>query len=337
MTEHRSRQSFDDLLRSVLLETEPTTGAPAALRERVRRIPLERGTAQPVVEVKHWFAGAARLVAAIALLGVVGVVVALSGLSLTAPEAGGPTAPPTGPVFNPAVDGVGIVANPGHALRIVPWFIAPALGAVLLVVSRGRPRLWRLLAIAAAVAGLGVAYVVSTQPGITFGNIHGPGVGVRLDAPSATTGDDVFLVSAPRGSNFMVLVAVRNGGSLPVLVLGVVAERPSLDGGWLPRWTAVGMDPDQTGGVSPIEQARPFEPLELQPGEHVNLFLVGRAGRCALGPSGTASGGVLSVSYTIPVAISVLGLTEVSEVDPPFVVAEPQNADCASSPVVVQP
>ena len=174
-----------------------------------------------------------------------------------------------------------------------------------------------------AVVVLGTAQLVTTQPGPNFGLGSGAPEGIQIvSAPFGTRGPDAYYVDATPGGRFRVTVVIRNSGALPVRILGLVSDHDP--GMTLPRWTALGFY--RTDGAIPgIDAARPFEPFELQPSEHVVLYAVGQAGPCAARPGEPSHAGV---GLPIMLAHSTLGLNAVTELDTPFAIVEYQAEDC---------
>ena len=137
-------------------------------------------------------------------------------------------------------------------------------------------------------------------------------------------------VEAQAGENFIYFFNVVNDGSLPLRVLGVVDENP--DDAMAPRWTAIGthFDELQTGAVPDIDAATPFEPVELGPGETLDLYVVGRAGVCAFGPGFDPSGSSsLMIRNEVRMAFSVLGLASNSRISLPFNLNQPVDEVCS--------
>jgi hypothetical protein len=86
------------------------------------------------------------------------------------------------------------------------------------------------------------------------------------------------------------------------------------------------------GGVPAPEETTPFRALEVQPNGSVVLYMVGRAGVCAMGSDFTLED-VDDTSFSsldrVPIVYSVLGLSAVDEVELPFVVAQPVRENCS--------
>jgi hypothetical protein len=139
----------------------------------------------------------------------------------------------------------------------------------------------------------------------------------------------VWYVTAEPGGPVVLAFDVGNPGPLPIRLLGVV-ERQDPEGSFL-RWTAVWLHEDADGGMPAVEEAAPFRPLEVPPDGHVVLYLVGRAGACAFGPSfrlEDADTGTFVTSRHVRIAYAVLGLSSVGEVELPVTLAQPQSEEC---------
>jgi len=319
-------EAFEDVLRRVLLEARPSVDAGPALRERVRRVP-GKGRSMPV---NQWLAMAARLAAVFVVVAVAALAVAVVSPSTKAPNAGSPTAPIAVPAFDPTADGVGMVPEGGDALRKLPPLAAGVLAVVLIVLAWRRGRVWRVATAAVVVAALAAAQFISSHPGLSFYNAYGAPLGIEIErAPSLTNGPDAFHITAEPSENFIVTFNVANVGSVPVRVLGIVDR--SRGERRLARWSAVGIQTDAHGGFGSLDEARPLEPFDLGPQQVVNLFVVGRAGACAVGNTGTPDGGEIGMRG-VELAFSVLGMSASDELELPFVLGEAQREGCDPFP-----
>ncbi|MDQ3553700.1 MAG: hypothetical protein M3395_04755 [Chloroflexota bacterium] len=331
--------SFEAALRGMLEERRPAVnGASAELHERVARIPDEAGpragggSSRLVARFAGGLAGLAAA-AAIALL-VIGALASRPGV----PEVGSAPAPDA-PVatFDLAIEGPGIVrpsteySPPPDDLVLMPWAVA-AVGSVFLgAVALTGGRLRRLAALAGVLIMAVGANGLSSHPGFEHGSGWGPGTGldVQVVAPAALGGVDVWYVTAEPGGSVVFALNVRNPGPLPIRLLGVVQDDFTISG--LPSWTAVWLHENQDGGLPAAEAATPFRPVEVPPDGHVALYVVGRAGACAFGPSfrlEDASDHASVISRQIRVAYAVVGLSSVGEVELPVALAQPLSEVC---------
>lgn len=333
-------RSFEGALRGMLAARRPVDGAPAELRGRILAIPerIRPGAARrpsPVARIAGSVAGLAAA-AAIALL----VVGALASRPVVPDVGSSPAADAPVATFDPAIEGPGIVtpsdeySPPPESLTLVPWVIAGVGGVLLAVVALTGGRVRRLAALAAVVVLAIGANALSSHPGFEMGYSVGPrmGLDVRAEPPPAAEGPGVWYVTAEPDGPVVFAFDVRNPGPLPIRLLGVV-QRPD-PGPSFPRWTAVWLHVDPGGGMPAVEEAMPFRQLEVPPDGHVVLYLVGRAGACAFGPSfrlEDADTGDFASSRHVRIAYAVLGLSSVGEVELPFTLAQPLREDCGGS------
>ena len=199
---------------------------------------------------------------------------------------------------------------------------------MLAILAWRMDRLRRVLLLALGAMVVAGAFGVAAQPGPVWANAYGPGTGITMNyAPSLFEARPVAVITAGPGRPYAVVLNVTNPGRLPMRLLGVVElASPSAP----LAWTAVGLEASEAanGGLAGIDSAHPFEPLDLQPGGFVALYLAGRASSCAAG-DGVSDSGSYVTRDTVDVAYQLLGLTRVAEVQLPFVVTEPQSAGCS--------
>jgi len=96
---------------------------------------------------------------------------------------------------------------------------------------------------------------------------------------------------------FRVLFGVENDSKLPLDLLGLDAgvygnAAPGLPAG--PRFVALGILPEDVCCL--VANARPFGRLTLQPGELVQLAVVGRSGPCATSDQPTGANALETVT-----------------------------------------
>lgn len=316
--------NVDSLLAALSVEARSVPGAPTELRDSVRAIPDGGGSG------RHF--DARGLLLQVGSLGA--GIAALAGVAVLIASGGGFAAggrPPGGgaAVFDPSVDGPGILASPpADQLSMVPWVVAAGAAVIVALIAWRRSRTAKVAA-AIVIAGLlAVANVVATQPGLGFGYAWGQRTGL-MEGDLARPGRSEFYVTSEAGENFLFFFNVANHGTLPVRVLGVI-EEPHLSG-MAPRWTAIGMrfDELQSGAVLGFESARPFEPIELRPGETLDIYVAGRAGVCAFGPDYEPPTGSFLGRSDVRFAFSVLGLQSETRVALPFTVSQPVDEECS--------
>ncbi len=328
--------SFERALRGMLEGRRPLDGAPAELHERIARIPEEvgpRGAHRSFLPVARLAGGVAGLAAAavIAL-----IVVGAFASRPVVPDVGSSAAPDaSAATFDPAVEGPGIVMlsdespSPPDTLAFVPWAVATIGGVVLGIVALTGGRLRRLAAVAGVVVLAAGANGLSSHPGFEMGYAWGPqmGLDVQADAPPASDGPDVLYVTAEPGGPIVFTFVVRNPGPLPIRLLGVVERQGPSPG--FPRWTAVWLHEDASGGLPGVEEATPFRPVDVPPDGYVALYMVGRAGACAFGPSfRLEDDGAYASTRQVRVAYAVFGLSSVGDVELPVTLAQPQSEEC---------
>jgi hypothetical protein len=258
----------------------------------------------------------------------VGLVIAFAGftalMGLRDSTRYGTPIPTPAPQFDPSIDGPGIVHDVDMWLGLVPFLIAAAISAVLIVLAFRRDiRREKYAAGLASVVLLAGSSIVSNQPGPTFGDSWGPSGGIEV-GPSAdgTVDPRIYYIVAAPGDNFSVNFNVRNDGSLPVRLLGVHQNIVEEFSG--PTWTSVGVgfDDHSSGGM---DEMITFEPVELAPGDDVDLLVTGRAGPCAAGTPESSSGWSV---MQIKLVYSVFGLSWTTVPELPFEVHEASREGC---------
>ncbi|MDQ2966276.1 MAG: hypothetical protein M3R57_10555 [Chloroflexota bacterium] len=331
-----NKQSVGDpterALREVLAEQRPTGGAPAELRDRVMRIPAEGrpgGRLEPL-RASASVAGHLAILAAAAVLAV-----AVLATLASRPTGQGPGVSPSVPAqhFDPSIDGLGIVSTVETTLTALPWLVAVAAGLILGGIALRSGRQGRVVALASWIVLVAGALWVSSIRGFEFGSAGGgvQGFDVQASAPRGSNGPGVLYITAEPGGHFVLAFQVHNPGPLPIRLNGIVEDAiPDL---LAPRWTALWLYTDDPGGVPAPDAASAFHPIEVPPNGYVALYAVGRASRCAFGPT-----------FTLPdldtvnlrsrgnprLAYSVIGLSGATEIVLPVVVAEPAQPNCPS-------
>jgi hypothetical protein len=231
-----------------------------------------------------------------------------------------------GQSFQPSIDGPGIVEEPA-GLGWPVLISAAVLTGIASARAAGRRR--RLVFGALAVALLAWGAAGRLQPEPVQGYMWGPHEGVReASAPPGTDAAPVYYVVAEPGGLVRIVTTFANLGPLPMTIQGIV--EPGRD--WYPdlHWTAVGYDLDPLR-IGFTEDARSFSAVRLEPGETAEIYLVGRAGRCAVGPSfredtGEAFG--YASTSTVRVSFSVLGLERTVDMALPLEIVQPTVDPC---------
>ncbi|HYM84312.1 MAG TPA: hypothetical protein VEY67_09200, partial [Candidatus Dormibacteraeota bacterium] len=254
---------------------------------------------------------------------VVAVVVG-QALRLSVP-AGGPAgspAPSPEASFDPSLVGPGVApaAEVGGYWALV--LIGAGFLALWAVAHRGRRR---LITLVPAAVLLGWALIGSFDPVSVSPFFTAPGLNVaRAEMPPGVSLEQFYVIAAPRTPFSIGLGVQASAGLLPVRLEGIVGASDVVTAG--PIWTAVWLDAEKNGGSS--GPATPFTPFGID-GWAQSLWLVGRAGPCALGPSfdqhSTASAGYASM---VPILrLSVLGWPRTVALTEPVVV-EPRADAC---------
>ena len=259
---------FEHELRSMLGRRDPAS-APAHLGDAVverLRGDRERSRLQS--------RGRAALNAAAGLAAV--VILAVVVLGRPAGQGSTPIATPapsTLPSLVPG-DGVSAAANP----PLVHLALAGAALIGLGVVAARAKR--RPVGYAAVTAMLGVIWIgsmIGTSDALAeAGGAYA--VEPFRDRPSGF--ENGVFVKADGDDEFRIVVAIANTSRLPLDLVGLAPDETSVPSpDRLPRILGLGYLPDDDCCLG--SAARPFTRMRLDPGEAVQLVVLGRAGRCA--------------------------------------------------------
>ena len=330
MSERPTDPRLDDELREVVRGRDPGP-APFELRQWLLDIPERLEGSQPS-RPRRPRAAVLGLAAAI-LLAVIGFTTIRyigPGLGPGASASGAATSSPSAiespvGVFDPTLEGPGISATDDLSPAII---VLPACAVLGLVAITGRGR--RRILPAALAALLALWAVVGTFMPVTVG-VHGWGPGLNVvpapDVPGSA--ESLFYEIAPASGRFSMGLYLSTDGPLPLRIEGI--ESPSFDHrdhflGML--WTAVWIDREPNGGMTgPI---RPFQPFDM-PRSGQSVWLVGRAGGCALGsafdPSNPTVGGFQGIG-DLEVRVNVLGWPRTVHLALPFRLVEPEPTSC---------
>jgi hypothetical protein len=276
--------ALERTLRAVLEQDRPQNGAPADLRAVVLGLPDHQ-------REPFWLRLIRGPSLAVAALGVAATAVALAAagfarLSITtvAPAAPGTTSPG----FDPTVMGQGLVT------QFVP--LAQALGLIVVIVAGSAAVLTFLspnsatnrgrITIIAGLVGVAIGLaLMRLDVGLTRGGVAGNAIGYTTSANPQFGSEFVLISVAEPGEPVVGVVSIRNTSALPVRLEGLMAYGafdPNADGN---QWTGLWLNSDPNShGVPGPDVLVPFRPITLEPDHEVNVYLAGRAGRCAYGP-----------------------------------------------------
>ena len=212
------------------------------------------------------------------------------------------------------------------ALLVVP---ACVVFGTLAVVVRGRRR-----GLPAGLAACCVAYaIVATQVPVSLGEIgYAPGLNIVPATAPPGSGETLWYELAPAGGQFSVGLTLIADGPFPVRVEGIRDPAFGREPYYGIVWMAVWIDREPNGGM--MGPGRPFAPFELQHSAQ-SIWLVGRAGACALGPAfdpagpGAGLGGFGGLG-DLEVRVSVLGWPRTIHLEYPFRLVEPDPDTCPS-------
>jgi hypothetical protein len=326
-------------LRTALVELRPADGAPATLRARVDAVPDRLADTGIVGRIR-------RIVAApiVVTAPVVVVAIALAALAFRQVpppshlNAGGAPAPS----FDPTAEGPGLLYGVIPTLIIVPGSVA-LLSLALALRHLRRARWiggWRgamRLALICLVGGGAAA--LALQPGFQWlGGGYGPVLGYGLQAearPGSFDETPLWYETAPPGGPLVLAISITNPGPLPIQLDGIV-EDPNAPLVSAARWVGMTVGQDQASFGEPLNHLLAFTPRTVAPGEQLIVYLAGKAGPCAFGPTFTLDnaatsediGGYSSKGPEITFAYSVLGLSSSAPFELPMKLVEPLRNRC---------
>lgn len=299
--------------------------APVGLRGRVARVPDEPPAGgQALRAVSRAIMPVLGLAAAIALLLLAVPLFLAPG---TGPGPGASVAPATG--FDPSLRGPGITAAPLLEADLVVPLVLLLLGVIVFAVSPRGPR--RVVATLAVllVVGCGGALVLLTHA--TTGPVASSGgIGVlNTDQPAGSPRWTAYITAAP-GDPYSFGFSVANEGPLTIHLDGIVGGDPT--DAHTPTFRAAWTDTEPNGGIS--GPAGPFAPVDVPPGDHVLLWLVGTASACAEGPAfdPAAGGWIADAIPEVRVRYSVLGIPRTATIRLPYDLMQPNAETCPPQP-----
>lgn len=299
--------------------------APIGLRDRVARVPQGPAVRGPALR------GLSR-----AVVPVLGVAAVIALLLLTIPlflvpgSGPGPGAS-VAPVatFDPYLRGPGITeAPPLEADVVVPLGLL-LLGVVVFAFAPRGPRRAAAALVVLLALGFGGALVLLTHAN-TGPVASSGGVGVlNPDQPAGSPRWTAFITAAPR-EPYSFGFSVENDGPLTIHLDGIVASGIPPDD-HAPTFRAAWTGTEPNGGIG--GPAEPFAPVDLPPGGHVLLWLVGVASECAAGPAFDPSGSWSAVSIPdVRVRYSILGIPRTATIRLPYDLMQPYAESCPPQP-----
>jgi len=330
MNEQRALDATELRLRAALVDLRPTDGAPATLRVRVAAVP-DRLASQGIGARIRALATAPAALALVASAAAVLIVAANVG-RLAAPGTIGPGAGTS--QLDPTLAGAGIVRFAIPALQVAGGLsMLAALVLGLRWRSIGGFESWRDMGRGALLIALVAvpALLLVEAPLRDYGGSGGAslGAGVWVNPPPGADAPEARYVTAERGAPVIVFFDVTNGSALPVTLNGIVVGDATAGTGL--QWTAAGLASFPNTFPNSVEQLRPFTPQELAPGDRVTLYLVGKAGSCAFGPTFTIDSPVTQYEAVDPhlqLSYSILGLASSSTFTMPMRLVQPNAPPC---------
>lgn len=334
MTDQPGDPRLEGELRDVLRRRDPGA-APSTLRNWVQGVPHEAEPNGPF-RLRRPFTAALGL-AAVVLLAVIGLTairhLGLSGVAAASwsgvPASSQSAGASPAEAFAPTLEGPGISATDDFspAILVVPACI---LLVALAFTTRGRGR---ILSAALAAMLAGWALVGSFAPVTLLDSGYGLGLNTVMAPQVPGTGEELLYELAPASGRFSLGLYLSADGPLPIRVEGVVSPDFGRDPrSFLPTMmlTALWIDREPNGGMS--GPSRPFAPFEMPRGGQ-SIWMVGRAGTCALGnsfdPSNAATVGGFTIIDSLEVRVSVLGWPRTIHLQLPFRLVEPNPSSCS--------
>jgi hypothetical protein len=324
-TEARSEAA----IRSFLVGERPADGAPEALRGRVLAIPsVQVGWTRRLVT---WLPAAAIAGLATIAIAVFGTWAAQSGL--LAPEGAGQATPQP---FDPLIEGPGMTYGVARTLLFIPGFaavLAGLLGLRSLLRWFTRRRLRDLVPVGLCMAIVAGAIWLGSHPGFELGSFYQDpvGFGVHVDPAPGSGGATTFYETAAPGDEIAMAFSIRNPGPLPIRLEGV-DQAAFVKDQVIYRWTSLWIAPVLYS--TDVQTLQPFRPTVVAPGDELLIYVVGKAGTCAIGPSfsldDAAVAGYTSRGRQLDLSYSVLGLGSVASLTLPFELLEPARNGCGA-------
>lgn len=302
---------FEGEIRAMLGRRDPGS-APAhlgdAVTERLRR---EREQSRFTLRSRRLVNVVAGLAAAIVL-----AVIVLGRPFELGSNPGASPAPSSLPTL---VAGDGVTATVGPPLLQLLLAVGVLIGLGVLA-ARATRRIVGYAAVTAILAMIWVGSMIWASDALGDGG-GAFGVDPHLERPAGF--DRGNFVRAEGDVEFRILVGVVNQSHLPLSLLGVAPDTRGLpDPERLPRILGLGYLPNEHCCLP--SDARPFSRMTLDPGESVQLVVLGRAGRCA---SSTVEAGATLIE-SIPLVYEQLTLLHTADVVLPEPVAIVNDGIC---------
>jgi hypothetical protein len=246
--------------------------APLSVRDAVSAVP----DTTPPSGIGGFLGRALPPLAAAAVLVV--LVTVLASLQLVSFDGAGAT-----PVIGPTPSSVpSLVAGDGVMATVNPSVLHLALAGTALislgvVAARAKRRVLGYGAITALLGIVWIGSMIGTSDALEKGT-GAFGVEPFMERPGGF--EKGVFVRAEGDDEFRILVGVTNTSRLPLDLVGVAPGQYQIpDADRLPRIVGVGYLPDDDCCLP--SRARAFTRLHLDPGQSVQLVVLGRAGRCA--------------------------------------------------------
>lgn len=299
--------------------------APIGLRDRVARVPeTSPARSSALLGLSRAIVPALGLAAAIALLLLAIPLFIVPG---SGPGPGASVAPVA--TFDPYLRGPGITeAPPLEADVVVPLGLL-LLGVVVFAVAPRGPRRAAATLAVLLVLGFGGALVLLTHAN-TGPVASSGGIGVlNVDQPAGSPRWTAFITATPR-EPYSFGFSVANDGPLAIRLDGIVDSGVPAEA-YIPTFRAVWTGTEPNGGIG--GPAKPFAPVDIPPGGHVLLWLVGTASECAAGPAFDPASGWSAVSIPdVRVRYSILGIPRTATIRLPYDLMQPYAESCPPQP-----
>jgi hypothetical protein len=333
MTGQPGDPRLEDELRTVLRRRDPGA-ATDVLRSWVQDVPEEAESTKPS-QLRRPFAAVVGL-AAVILVAVIGLTAPRHLGPATGPGASSPVGTvasasavesPVG-AFDPTLQGPG-VSGTDDLSPAIPVVLACAALGILAMTVRGRRRFFPAIV---AVVLAGWAVVAALIPVTVLDSGYGLGLNTVRAPQVPGSGEELLYELAPANGRFSVGLYLLADGLLPIRIEGIVSPLFGRDPrSFLPEMmpTALWIDREPNGGMSgPI---RPFTPFDM-PRSGQSIWLVGRAGACALGSAFDPSNPAPVLGFqgidSLDVRVSVLGWPRTVHLTLRFRLVEPERQSC---------
>jgi len=287
-------------IRQFLVGRDPGP-APVSLHAAVSAVP----NTAPVSGIRGFLGRALPPLAAAAVLVV--LVTVLASLRLVSFDGAGatPVIGPTPSSLPSLVEGDGVMATVSPSLLHLV-LAGTALIGLGVVAARAKRRVLGYGAITAILGIVWIGSMIGTSDAVEQG---GGSFGVEPFMERPAGFERGVFVRAEGDAEFRILVGVTNLSRLPLDLVGVAPGAAQIpDAERLPRIVGVGYLPDDDCCLP--TRAQPFARLHLDPGESIQIVILGRAGRCA---SATVESGASQIE-SVPLVYEQLTLIHTAAV-----------------------